>query len=423
MNVYLIALLVLFIILFLIIGIYLVNFKTRDIVILNIACVFVVLIVVFIILYFKNENDTEHFKSIKEKRSTWKSRIAEIKKVPLHYLSYFTANYPRVADKNIQLGKIFVSIASYRDDQCSDTVTNLINGSDNPENLVICICQQNGLVDEDCLTRIPPPEARKGAKVIIERFHHLKARGPVWARYKIQQHWQGEEYYLQLDSHTRLIKSWDTILKNQLSLLPNPDKSVLTQYPNEYKNIRNKNKRNDPIEEQWDRGKLRGGMYIQKIEKEGFTRIQSDYTTEGQRVPFKSYGWAAGFSFSKGRFIADVPIDPYLFLFFGEQMDIAIRAFTSGYDLYSPSVEIAYHIYSRDHRKTFWELTHQKPLEVLSRFRLYYKLGMIKEVNIPKEYRAILNNVNDYGLGSIRTLEEYEKDAGANLREEELIVY
>lgn len=384
-----------------------------------------ILVLVVLFLFNKKRNEeterTEPFKSIEEKHNVWKSRIKELKQVSLTYLSYFTKNYPRIQNKPIQFHKIFVSIASYRDDQCSDTITNLINHCDRPEHLVICICQQNEIFDEDCLARIPK---HNGVKIIIERLHHLQAKGPVWARYKIQQHWQGEEYYLQLDSHTRLIQSWDTILKTQLSLLPDPDKGILTQYPNEYTYIKDKSKRNNEIHEKWDRGKLRGGMYIQKIEKEGFTRIQSDYVGEGggQRVPFKSYGWAAGFSFSKGKFVHDVPIDPYLFLFFGEQMDIAIRAYTSGYDLYSPSVEIAYHIYSRDHRKTFWELHHQKPLEILSRFRLYYKLGMIKEVNIPKEYRVILNNVKEYSLGTTRTLEEYEKDTGTNLNEEEKVI-
>jgi hypothetical protein len=380
-------------------------------------CLFLCLFL-FLFLIPKKQKPCEQFKNNLDKINTWKQRIKELKLVPLHYLSYFnTNNINSNINSNNQFKPehIFISIASYRDDQCSDTINNLIQHSDHPERLTIVICQQNSLFDEDCFARV---QDKKGATLLIERLHYTQAKGPVYARYKIIQKYSGEEYFLQIDSHTRLIQSWDTILKNQLSLCPNPDLSILSQYPNEFQNVQ-KSQRNNPEHEKWDRGKLRGNLYIKTIEKDGFTRIQSDYTSTMSKYPFKSNGgWAAGFSFSKGKFILDIPFDPYLYLFFGEQMDIAIRSFTHGYDIYSPSVEIAYHIYERSHRKTFWELTSQKPLETLSRFRLYYKLGMLKKHNIPKEYHAILNDISKYSLGKVRTIEEYEKEAGISIQEE-----
>lgn len=376
----------------------------------------IVLIFFFIVLLHCQQN--EYFSTPEDKHNTWKSRIKELKGVPKLYLNYFkntNTSTPSSSSVELQPRKIFVSIASYRDDQCSDTLTNVIKQADRPEDLHIFICQQNELIDEDCLARTK----KSTAKIHIERLPSTQAKGPVWARSRIQRYWSGEEYYLQIDSHTRLIKSWDTILINQLNMCTNPEKSILTQYPLEFNNV-SKQFRNDPIKEKWNMGKQRNGLYIQKIGKEGFTRIQSDYTQDIVRQPYKSIGWAAGFSFSKGTIVKDVPIDPYLYLFFGEQMDMAIRAYTHGYDLYSPTQTIAYHIYSRDHRKTFWELIHQKPLEILSRFRIYVKLGMIRKRNIPKEYRSILIDLDKYNLGHERTLEEYEKEAKINLREEEL---
>jgi hypothetical protein len=47
--------------------------------------------------------------------------------------------------------------------------------------------------------------------------------------------------------------------------------------------------------------------------------------------------WAAGFSFARGHFTLRVPYDcctPMLFQ--GEEIDIGIRAWTNGYDLYTP---------------------------------------------------------------------------------------
>lgn len=52
------------------------------------------------------------------------------------------------------------------------------------------------------------------------RLLHLKAdeaRGPCWARYLAQLLWEGEELYLQLDSHMRFVPHWDTHMRDQLS--------------------------------------------------------------------------------------------------------------------------------------------------------------------------------------------------------------
>lgn len=46
---------------------------------------------------------------------------------------------------------------------------------------------------------------------------------------------QSEEYYLQIDSHMRLVKNWDLLLIEYLNQCPNPDKSILTVYPRSYK--------------------------------------------------------------------------------------------------------------------------------------------------------------------------------------------
>jgi len=394
----------------------------------------IILIVIIFIFYIINPikyTRTENFNSgtLSQK---WKKRIKELKSVsPLLYRKYFNPIEQPTTIHSFAAGKIFVSIASYRDDQCSDTLRNVIENADHPENLCIFICQQNSVLDEDC--KVICGEAATSSfgtpcdrsKVKIERLQYNEARGPVWARYRIQRHYEGEEYFLQIDSHTRLIKSWDTILKNQLSLCPNPDKAVLTQYPLEFDNVPKKD-RGDPIKENWRTGKMRSGMYIDKFGDEGFTRIQSDYTDEIERTPYPGVGWAAGFSFSKGKFITDVPVDPYLYLFFGEQMDIVIRGYCAGYNFYSPTLTIAYHIYTRDHRPTFWQLTHQSSLEILARFRLYVKFGYLSRDQIPERYRFVLIDLDKYspegGEAAERTVEEYEKEAGIRLLTEEKLV-
>lgn len=59
--------------------------------------------------------------------------------------------------------------------------------------------------------------------------------------------------------------------------------------------------------------------------------------------------WAAGLSFSRGHFAIRVPYDPYLpMVFGGEEIEIAIRGFTFGYDFYAPRSSVVFHEYSEN---------------------------------------------------------------------------
>lgn len=67
--------------------------------------------------------------------------------------------------------------------------------------------------------------------------------------------------------------------------------------------------------------------------------------------------WAAGFSFARGHFALRVPYDcctPMLFQ--GEEIDIGIRAWTNGYDIFAPRNSVAFHPYNRAKKPPmFWE--------------------------------------------------------------------
>lgn len=411
-------------------------------------CIFIIIIIALLLYYLDTNIDfKENFEdnSIKDNSfnddnesknpllsEIFKERLKELKGISsLTYKPYFSEITVKSAKECLKNNKIFVSIPSYRDNQCSDTLRNIIENADHPENLHIVICQQNSMFDEDCLSycmSLTKNICKKVPGINIDRIHYIQAKGPNYARWRIQQKYNGEEYYLQIDSHTRLVEHWDTILKKQLDLCPT-EKAILSQYPNEFDNIAKKD-RGDYLKENWKVDRLRGGLYIKEFGKEGFTRIQSNYTDQVGRSPFPGCGIASGFLFSRGQFIIDVPLDPFLYLFFGEQMDHMIRAWCAGYDMFSPTILVAFHIYKRDHRKTFWELTNQKPLEILSRFRLYYKLGKISRKDIPKEYQFILIGLLGAKSSNLkwkiknigpRTIEEFEKFAGIDIKDEKLL--
>lgn len=374
--------------------------------------IFAFIVVSFFILY-NVPNLREPFVDAEER---WKRRWDSLKQLHLsRYQKYFQP-IPEVdfnSTVQIKPGKIFVSVASYRDDQCPDTIKNVIEQADHPENLVVVICQQNSLIDRDCLRACGKMCHDKNVK--IERLWDTQARGPTYARWRIQQKWEGEEYYLQIDSHTRMIPHWDTVLINLLNSLP--PKAVLTNYPLEY-NIVDRKNRNHSEKEQWQTDKRRSGLFVENIGDDGFFRIQSHYTDAVYSSPIPSSAWAAGFHFSRGDFIREVPYDKYTpFLFFGEETDIAVRAFTNGWDFYAPPGNVCFHNYKRGHRRTFWERPDQQGCEILSRFRLYHRLGMISEEDLPKDVAETIL-IEQIPLGTVRTLEDYQRFAHFDLTRE-----
>jgi hypothetical protein len=381
------------------------------------ALIALTLLLIIVIYFFTTKQLT--------RKEMWTERFSSLNAIdPDKYKFYFDNVKVRdFSDNFFQRDKIFVSIASYRDDQCRDTVKNLAEMADRPELLHIVICQQNTDSDSDCIAWCVSENEHPSCKVTItdiERLDHTEARGPTWARFRIQQKWTGEEYFLQIDAHTRVTKHWDTILKEQLEKCPSK-KPCLTQYPPSY-DIVSKKDRNDSGKENWRINKLRGGVYIEKFnDPDGFTRIQSDWIDEIPEKPIPGVGWAGGFSFSKGDFIKENSYDPYTpFLFFGEEMDIIVRAFTNNWDFFSPTVSCLFTNYNRDHRKTFWEHPDQKECEILSRFRIYVRLGYIKENDIPEKYRFILKDIHNFPIGEFRSIKDYEEKAKIDIKNESL---
>ena len=124
------------------------------------------------------------------------------------------------------MNKIFISVASYRDPEILLTIKSLITQAEYPEFLRIVVFEQNALDDLSIYGIYPE------SQVLVLQTHYTQAKGPTWARYIIQQEYSNEEYFMQIDSHMRVVKNWDTKLKHMLNLLPEP--AVLTQYPPEY---------------------------------------------------------------------------------------------------------------------------------------------------------------------------------------------
>jgi hypothetical protein len=131
-------------------------------------------------------------------------------------------------------------------------------------------------------------------------------------------------------------------------------------------------------------------------------------TAEERKSPLPSRFFSAHFVFAEGKFAKEVPYDPEYF-FHGEEINMAVRSYTHGYDLYNPNVIIAWHEYTREGRTKFWD-DNSSWVELNN--NCHKRNRILFEMDGEKD----LVNFGVYGLGTTRSIDDYERFAGLSLR-------
>jgi len=295
-------------------------------------------------------------------------------------------------------GKIFIQIASYRDPELLNTIKDCIEKSDNPQNLVFGLCWQHSKDDKwDNLD-----EYLDDPRFKIVDVDFKESKGACWARNSLQQQYDGEQYTFQLDSHHRFIEGWDTELINMLEGLieKGHKKPLITSYISSY------NPENDPegrVNVPWlmnfDRFIPEGAVFF-------LPATIPNWETLTEPVPARFY--SAHFAFSLGSFVEEVPHDPEYY-FHGEEISIAVRAYTHGYDLFHPHKIIAWHEYTRKGRTKQWDddktWGNKNSNSHLRNRKLFEMDGLEKDIDF-----------GIYDFGTERTLEDYERYAGLSFK-------
>jgi glycosyltransferase involved in cell wall biosynthesis len=302
----------------------------------------------------------------------------------------------------MQNDKIFVQIASYRDPQLLPTIEDCLNNSLYPENLVFCIAHQ--FSNEDIFST-DIDKYRGDSRFKIIDIPHNETKGACWARNKIQQLYDGEDYTFQLDSHHRFIKGWDKELISMIKYLQNKGhkKPLLTSYVSSF------NPNNDPEE----RGKEPWWMTFDRFIPEGavFFLPASIPNFETLTEPIPARFYSAHFAFTLGQFAKEVQHDPNMY-FHGEEISIAVRAFTHGYDLFHPHKIIAWHEYTRNGRTKQWD---DDPdwgnKNSISHARNRALFGMDGDCS-----PCMRDSLGPYWFGTERTLHDYEAYAGISFK-------
>ena len=290
--------------------------------------------------------------------------------------------------------KIFIQIASYRDPQLRPTLQDMLDKADKPENLSVGICWQHSTEDKwDTLDEF---QSDKRFKIID--INYLDSKGVCWARHNVQQLYAGEKYTLQLDSHHRFVKGWDTKLISMLKKLQDKGykKPLLTAY------IPSFDPDNDPgsrVHEPWK-------MNFDRFTPEGIVFfIPATFDSwDDKSEPLISRFYSAHFAFTLGKFCKEVQHDPNYY-FHGEEISIAARAFTHGYDMFHPNEVIIWHEYTRKGRTKQWDDDKDWYSKNTS-----CHLRNKKLFEMDGEKRDI--EFGEYGFGKKRPLKDYEKYSG-----------
>lgn len=295
--------------------------------------------------------------------------------------------------------RIFISIASYRDEFLPYTIASALKGARKPEALRFGICWQRD------------PEENLDAYRDDDRFRILEyapedSQGYGWARAEVQKLYQDEEYHLLIDSHTHFADGWDEALIEQLKCKPSQKPLLTTSSPP----FRLDDDGNAVFP--WADTKNDGvpHMKVEQWPNWGWLDIQmSRERSKGPNTP--TYLLCCNFLFTYGRWIREVPEDPGMVNACHES-GLAVRSYTHGWDSFLPDSLQVWHLdysqYSIGRRLKLWEI---KPRQ----WQSDQTHSMMRRLD------ALIYGIGDpsilgrYGLGTERPIEEWAEKAGVTL--------
>ena len=284
---------------------------------------------------------------------------------------------------------IFIQITSYHDYELPKTILNAIKTSSKEVHLnfgVHSILRFSEDIDHlDNLSNV---------KKIISKAP--KNIGMGLGRKIAHSLYDGEDYYFQIDAHSRFDEGWDTFLINEVSkhqangfLLP-----IITSYPKPFWYEGNEEKTRDEEEvvlQFYWRYPDRFEMYR--------TPMQSTFKNPQENIFSNSI--SGGSLFTVGSFL-----EPNVKIFAdGEEIHIAARAYTNGYDLLLPSKPFMYHLYygaeGNNKRRLVWPDWPEEcaELERISKEEIFATLSGE-------------GSIGPHRLGTVRTLQEYGEFCG-----------
>lgn len=283
---------------------------------------------------------------------------------------------------------IFVNVASYRDPECSATIVDMIQKARHPEAITVGLLLQSE----------PEDEAYPYPKTVLKlEVRANGSRGCCWARSMGYRLWDGQDYVLQIDSHMRFTQDWDVKMVAQLAMCPSP-RPLLTTYPPPY--------------EPGCSDLVQQTIFLAATHfgPDGYLSQIGQIHDPAPARPRPTALMSGNFLFGPAGWIADVPYDPFLY-FSGEEPTLAVRLWTSGWDLYGPTEPLVWHRYGREGRRLHWD-DHERWYVTNAR-----SVARANHLLAGSEAEPeALAEIGRFGLGTIRTMAAYQEWSGIDFQ-------
>lgn len=297
---------------------------------------------------------------------------------------------------------ILVHLPAYREPELVPTIKDCLANAKYPKRVHFGICRQ--FHPDDKFDNVDEFRDRKGFKVMDVPYE--EAKGLPWARARINEDLlEDEDYILQLDSHHRFEKDWDKTLIDMHKGLKKSGvkKPLIGGYLPEYK------PNNDPA----GRATCPWQAQFACFYPHGtiFIRPGALPYWEELEAPPPARFLSGHFCFGESQWARDVLHDPDIF-FSGEEINLSVRSYTHGYDIFHSHKLVIWHATMREERDGIlvWDDKSKRGEDWWS-----------KQIKARAKIRQLLYGEDNgfyikskYGLGTERSVSDYEKFAGIN---------
>lgn len=306
---------------------------------------------------------------------------------------------------------IFASIISFENSHCHKTVTNLLKSATNPGRIRVAVVDRTNTLSKRYVACDAPPipcSSDPGQILCIYNanvdVYELKPEldaGSVFARHIGQRMYRGEYYALQvgIDSDIVFSDGWDEELIRQFEATTN-EMAVISSYLSE-KLDGNRAISAAPERYTICHAAYKGDGRERRLEHIRSEQVHQTAPPDRTQSPMLQPFWSSELSFSRGHFVLQVPYDPKICGLDeqDEEISMALRAFSSGYDFYTPTQSVVFRtkVDSKSHSNVIGSCKGNSKKK--SRKRLYSLIGLDNndEDVIPHEY----------GLGAVRDIVKF----------------
>ena len=298
---------------------------------------------------------------------------------------------------------IFIHLPAYRDPELVPTIKDALANAKYPKRVHFGICRQYN--PDDGFDNLD--EFRKDKRFNIMDIRYEDAQGLPWARAQINEKLLGnQDYILQLDSHHRFAPNWDeTLIRMHNQMEAKGHKPILAAYLPLY----------DPFNDPAGRTMEPWQQHFVCFYPHGTIFIRPGLLTGWQDMtePAPSRFLSGHFCFARSEWAREIKHDPDIY-FSGEEINLTVRSYTHGYDMFHPHELVVWHSTMREERagKLKWDDDAKLGIDWWTKQELARKkIRVLFRVEEDPEI-----DLTGYDLGNVRTLADYEAYAGVNFK-------